>query len=64
MPLGQFLTTQEAAHALGVTGGRVRQFYLAGRLEAEKVGSALFFKKKSVDAFSRKPRQNGRPKES
>lgn len=61
---GTYLTTEEVADKLGVTPGRVRQYVTAKKLPVERVSGALFFPKDAVMQFARKPRKNGRPKNS
>lgn len=45
------LTTKEAAERRGISGGRIRQLYLQGRLAGTKRGVNLFFKTSDVDAL-------------
>lgn len=50
-----FYTTSEAANALGVTAGRVRQMVISGEIAAEKVGRDLLIPAAEVErARSRK----------
>jgi excisionase family DNA binding protein len=50
-----FYTTNEAAEALGVTAGRVRQMVIDGSIAAEKVGRDLLIPASEVErARSRK----------
>ncbi len=61
---GDFVTTAEAAKMLRVSKIRVLQFFHAGRLSAERVGTNLVFDRDSVKEFSKQRRPNGRPKSS
>lgn len=56
MALGDLLTTQEVAELLGVSGGRVRQFVMEGRLKPldEKIGTALLFPRRTVELFAKR----------
>lgn len=49
-----YMTTEEAAEALGVGAQWVRDLCNEGRLEAEKVGGIWLIKIKSVENFQRK----------
>ena len=62
--IGNHLTAIEAAEILGVTPGRVRQFHTEKRLVGVKVGPLLLFERSKVEAFARKDRPEGRPKNS
>ena len=59
------LTTEEAAAFLGVSPWRVRQFVIAGRLEARKVGegrrATYYFTRAELERFKAIPRRRGRP---
>lgn len=61
---GDFVTTAEAAKMLRVSKIRVLQFFHAGRLPGERVGTNLVFDRDSVRKFSKQRRPNGRPKTS
>jgi excisionase family DNA binding protein len=54
-----FMGTTAAAKALGVSGGRVRQLILAGRLKAEKIGPAWLILVRDLEAVRDRP--PGRP---
>lgn len=49
------MTTAEAAAALGVTTGRIRQLILDGQLDAKKVGRDWNVSKRSVDRRALQP---------
>ena len=56
------LTTAEVARMLGVTQSRVRQFVLAERLKAKKLGRDLVIKREDAERFKREGRLPvGRP---
>jgi excisionase family DNA binding protein len=60
--MNEFLTTVEAAAALGVTDSRVRQLILDGKLPAQKFGRSHMIKRsdlKNVEIGNR-----GRPRRS
>ena len=59
MALGHYLSTDEAAHEIGVSPGRIRQYILAGRLLAEKHGGKLWVRRDVAKSFRRNP--PGRP---
>lgn len=63
MAIGEFITTTEAAGILKVSAGRVRQFVVEGRLQAQKIGTVLFFKRKEVRDFARVHRPWGKPRQ-
>ena len=54
------LSVSEAAKALGVTPGRIRQMILAGRLKATKVGSFWIIQPEDLEAV--RYRRPGRPR--
>ena len=58
----KLLTTTQTAELLGVNPSRVRQFILAGRLPAQKIGRDLFVKEQDVLEFASTKRPHGRPK--
>lgn len=58
--MGDFLTTKDAARALGVTPARVRQLIAAGRLPAEKHGRDWLIDPDALDQVSDR-RGPGRP---
>lgn len=58
------ITVAEAAEIVGVTPARVRQLIREGRLPAESVGPIWLLRRGQVTTFARKPRPNGRPKQS
>jgi excisionase family DNA binding protein len=53
------LTTQQAAHKLGVTAGRVRQMIVDGQLPATKMGRDNFIKEADLKLVEN--RKVGRP---
>jgi excisionase family DNA binding protein len=56
------LTTAEVARMLGVSQSRIRQFVMAGRLKAKKLGRDLVIEKKEAERFRREGRlPQGRP---
>ena len=59
----QMMTTAEAAAALGVTVGRVRQLVAEGRLPSRKFGNALVFTPEDLDRVRVRTR-TGRPKKN
>ena len=63
--LEDYLTTKEAAAALGVTCERVLQYARQDRLQHWRVGNRYLFCKEEVAEFRRNPpRRTGRPKKS
>jgi len=54
-----WLTTREAGDALGLTPGRIRQFYLEGRLPATKRGRDLLIRARDLKRV--RDRRPGRP---
>lgn len=57
----KLLTTTEAAARLGLSGARVRQLHLDGRLKATHAGArVLLFSEAEIARFQRQPR--GRPR--
>jgi len=54
------LTTEEAAAHLGVTGARVRQMIIAGRLPAQRFGRSHMILESDLQLLE--GRQPGRPK--
>jgi excisionase family DNA binding protein len=54
-----FFTTKHAAKILGVNDSRVRQFILAGRLPAQKVGRDWLILESDLEKV--KDRKPGRP---
>ena len=56
----KLLTTKQAANILCVTPSRIRQFILANRLPAQKIGRDLFILEKNLKFVSK--RKPGRPK--
>jgi len=61
MPIGAWVTTGEAAAALGVSARRVRQMVAAGILRGRLVGDRLMITRASVERRLRNPRPAGRP---
>ena len=57
---GKILTTAQAAKILGVNDSRVRQFILAGRLPAQKLGRDWIIYEKDLSKVA--DRTPGRPK--
>ena len=57
----KFINTKQAAEILGVNDSRVRQFILAGRLPAQKIGGRDWIIKVS-DLKKVQDRKPGRPK--
>lgn len=55
-----YMTIPEAAVALGVTTGRVRQLVVNGKLASQKIGPTLI----PVDAVARRKREIKRAKKS
>ena len=55
----KFLTTSEAAAALGISTSRVRHLISEGRLPAEKRGRDLFIRESDLKLVA--VRHNGRP---
>ena len=55
-----YLTVLEAAHALGLSPQRVKQFIYAGRLPATRFGRQWLLSQSALDHLERKPA--GRPK--
>ncbi len=55
-----YLTVNEAAAKLGVSGGRVRQLVADGKLASIKVGNLRLIQKTDVEAFELPAK--GRPK--
>jgi excisionase family DNA binding protein len=56
------LTTEQVARMLGVSRARVRQFILAKRLKAKKIGRDHFIEQKEAERFKREGRlPEGRP---
>jgi excisionase family DNA binding protein len=65
--LRDWLTTGEAAAALGVTAIRVRQWIADKRLPAQKIGSIHVIKRADVEAFRSRRKttpgpEKGRPR--
>ena len=60
-----YLTTDEAAAKLGVSGARVRQIIKAGLLKGvEKIGQINMIPEKEVERVKAMDRKAGRPKKS
>ena len=56
------LTTTQVARMLGVSQSRVRQFILAGRIKAKKMGRDLVIERRDAERFKRSGRlPKGRP---
>lgn len=57
------MTVNEAAKALQVTPGRVRQLITEGRINASRFGSQLLITRADLEAFRQSPPlPRGRPK--
>lgn len=50
-----YLTVNEAAERLSVTGGRIRQFIAENRLASIKVGNTRLIKTEDLDTLEIKP---------
>lgn len=57
----EYLTVREAAESLGVSGGRVRQFLLEGRLDGQKFGISWMIEREEVERFKQIDRDPGNP---
>ena len=58
----RFLSVMEAAEILGVTGGRIRQLLLAGRLKGHKLGEKQWALDPADVALRKiRPTPRGRP---
>jgi excisionase family DNA binding protein len=57
-----WLTTVQAAEALGVTVGRVHHLITDGKLASTKEGRDVFVSREDVEARLKAPRRAGRPK--
>jgi excisionase family DNA binding protein len=55
-------TTEQAAKLLEISPSRIRQFVLAGRLPATKIGRDLFIKEQDLKKFQKINRPHERPK--
>jgi excisionase family DNA binding protein len=62
MALDDWMTTSEAAEIIGVSKIRVLQFYHEGRLNGERIGQQVLFRKADVRSFARQDRPHGRPR--
>lgn len=60
MSVEGYLTVNEAAELAGISGSRIRQFIVEGRLASIKVGNLRLIKKTDLEALELK--KNGRPK--
>jgi excisionase family DNA binding protein len=58
-----YMTTAEAAKALGVSVIRVRQFAEKGRIHSIRLGPIIVFDSRDIEKFAAIPRVHGRPKE-
>ena len=61
MDMSEFVTTQQAAEALGVTDSRVRQLVLDGTLPAEKFGRSHMIRRRDLKLVPAAARR-GRPR--
>lgn len=61
---GKLYSTQEAAQALGITDGRLRQLIMRGEFTPKlKIGRAWVFTESEIAELRTRPRQrSGRPK--
>ena len=59
----KWYTVQEVAKQLGVTGGRVRQFIVEGRITGQKFGNSWAIAESEVQRFQSLERQPGNPKQ-
>jgi len=59
-----YLTTAEAAKAIGVSVIRVRQFAQNGRIKSHRLGPIIVFESSDIEKFAAIPRVHGRPKEN
>jgi excisionase family DNA binding protein len=59
--LSEYMTTREAAEALGVTKARVDQLCKAGRLKFVMKGNSRLLQRADVEAFAKLDRPSGRP---
>ncbi|OAI54028.1 hypothetical protein AYO44_03865 [Planctomycetaceae bacterium SCGC AG-212-F19] len=57
----EYLSTQQAAEALGVNDSRIRQLVRAGLLKAEKVGRDWLIPPAEVQRLKANPLPKGRP---
>lgn len=65
MSIGNYLTVDEAAAKIKVTGGRIYQYITDGRFKTiRKIGKSILLDKEEVDKFAKIPRVLGRPKKS
>ena len=55
-------STRDTARILGVNESRVRQFILAGRLKAERIGGRWIVRDEDIIEFNQKERRPGRPR--
>lgn len=58
----RWFSTTEAAEYLGISGARVRQFCLEGRIGGLKAGNFWIFSERDLREFSMIPRPSGRPR--
>ena len=58
--MSTLVSVNEAAEALGVTPGRVRQFCRDGRL-GQQVGDRWVIPRDELNQFAKIPRDHGRP---
>jgi len=54
-------STKQTAQIMGVNESRVRQFILAGRLKAEKIGGRWIVRDEDIIEFNQMERRPGRP---
>jgi DNA-binding transcriptional MerR regulator len=61
--MDDLLTTTQAAHRLGLSPTRIRQFQRAGRIRpARSFGRVLAYTRQDIDRFAAIKRPVGRPK--
>ena len=60
MSIEGYLTVNEAADLANISGSRIRQFIVEGRLESIKIGNLRLIKKTDVENLELK--RTGRPK--
>jgi excisionase family DNA binding protein len=59
--LSDYLTTAQAAEALGLSEGRVRQFVMRGQIARTKLGHLNLISRKDLEAFRKTDRPPGNP---
>ena len=61
-PLSDYVTTREAAAALGVSKSRVDQFCRDNRIPSRMTPLGRLIRRADLDAFAARPRAPGAPK--